>query len=232
MASLRTLLTLVIASICLAPAIASAQGEPIMTPVPPAGYETLPPQPAPSAQPAPAAQPAPPVQPAEPAPPAEEDLHDVSITFSPLHLLFPIGEITAEVRLADRIGVAAIVGAGTITYQDPFGPEQTFTAFELGAQFRYYLVGDFDHGMQLGAELLWVHVSGEVEGGITGSGSGLAVGPFVGYKYSASFGLTFDAQLGVTAAGIGAQATDGTTTETRTETHVGVLLNLNAGWAF
>lgn len=220
MASLRITFIFVIASICSASALAHAQD-----PAPPPGYEALPP-PAPAQQASPAA-------PVAPAPaPIEDEGHVVSITFSPIHLLFPIGEVTAEFRLGERMGIAGIVGGGTITVTDGFGDSTTFTALEIGAQFRYYLVGDFDHGMQLGAEVLFVHVSGEVDGGVTGTGSGLGVGPFVGYKYSAPFGFTFDAQLGIAAVGIGAQATDGTTTETRDDSFLGVILNLNVGWSF
>ena len=33
-----------------------------------------------------------------------------SLTFSPLHLIFPIGEITAEVRVVDKFSIAAVGG--------------------------------------------------------------------------------------------------------------------------
>jgi hypothetical protein len=213
------------------PAAPPAQAPP---PTAPPGYETAPP-PA-QAPPGYAVQGQATVYgtaPPAPTPPPEEDLHDVSLTFSPIHLLLPIFELTAEVRLVDSIGLAGIVGGGTVTVVDAFGEDISFDAFELGAHFRWYPIGDFDHGMQLGVELLYIFVSGSVgSSGVTGTGSGLAVGPFIGYKITTSVGFTFDAQLGAQMAGIAAQATDGTTTEEASDTQVIPLLNLNIGWAF
>lgn len=48
------------------------------------------------------------------------DLHDISITWSPIHLIFPVVELTAEFRAADSIGIAGIFGAGQITALSAF----------------------------------------------------------------------------------------------------------------
>ena len=65
--------------------------------------------------------------------------------------------------------VAAILGFGKAS--DDLGIIDA-TVFELGGQFTYYLVGDFDHGMQLGAEVLFVYLSDDnaVQGGVFGGG--------------------------------------------------------------
>lgn len=67
---------------------------------------------------------------------------------------------------------------------------------------------------------------------ITGTGQGIGIGPFIGYKVAASFGLTFVAQLGAQYNIATAEATDGTTTETDSASGIGPLLNLNLGWSF
>jgi hypothetical protein len=164
--------------------------------------------------------------------PALSDLPSFSLTFSPIHVFLPVMEVTGELAIGDHIGLAAIVGGGAITVERG-GSEETFDVFELGAQFRYYPVGDFDHGMQVGFETLFVHVSGEFEDeGITGTGSGLSVGPFIGYKYILPFGLTFDVQAGIAVDGIAARASNDVGSEEANEVHVSPLLNLNVGWSF
>ena len=110
----------------------------------------------------------------------------VSVTFSPIHLATSIVELTTEVRVGDKVGLAGIIGVGR--------PEG-YNAHELGVQARYYLLGDFDHGMQLGAELLNLHIT-VPSGSISASGQGTAIGPFLGYKIAARVGFTFEIQLG------------------------------------
>jgi hypothetical protein len=160
-------------------------------------------------------------------------LHDFSLTISPIHLLFPIVELTGEFRVGNQLGIAAIAGGGSMSVTNFTGEELSFTVLEFGSQVRWYALGDFDHGMQLGAELLYIYVSGSFErGSVTGTGSGLAMGPFIGYKISTDVGFTFDAQLGVQLAGIAARASDGTTAAEASDMQAIPLLNLNAGWAF
>ena len=57
------------------------------------------------------------------------------------------------------------------------------------AQVRVYVIGDFRHGMQLGGEVLYLHLNDDR---IAISGEGLAVGPFLGYKIMIDAGFTFD----------------------------------------
>jgi hypothetical protein len=90
------------------------------------------------------------------------------------------------------------------------------------------VLGDFRHGMQLGAELLYLHLS---DANLSVSGEGLAVGPFVGYKYTADVGFTFDTQLGVEHIGARAQGNAGSTAPASDSTNI-LLLNINVGWSF
>jgi hypothetical protein len=159
-----------------------------------------------------------------PAPPPPEHPRRVfSLTISPLHLFLPVVELTGEARVHDKVGVALIAGAGK--YTDPDVSGISATVYEAGGQVRVYIVGDFRHGMELGGELLYIHLNDDR---IAISGEGLAVGPFLGYKIMIDAGFTFDAQLGfehisARADGNGATANDRTFIP---------LLNLNVGWSF
>ncbi len=175
---------------------------------------------------------------AQEAPPTHEEqaIHDVSLTLSPLHLVFPILEMTGEYRASDRVGVALLAGAGQMTLPVTVDDDVTITVWEVGGQFRFYAIGNFDHGMQLGAELLWLGIfTDEIEGTeISGTGSGLALGPFLGYKIATDAGFTFDAQLGFQWHAVEARAEDADTGAEASEKETGInpLLNLNIGWSF
>ncbi len=157
---------------------------------------------------------------------AASDHHTVAITISPIHLLGPIVELTGEVAASSKIGVSGLVGVGEI---------DGISVFEVGAALRGYVVGDFDHGMQLGAEMLYVSVTVDegdtIEGasGIAGKGSGFAVGPFIGYKITLDVGFTFEAQLGAQYFFATAEVDSG---ESASADGFAPLLNLNVGWAF
>jgi hypothetical protein len=146
----------------------------------------------------------------------------VSITFSPVHVFLATAEVTGEGRVLDKLGVAGILGVGV-----PSG----VTTVEVGASGRYYVVGSFDPGMQLGAELLYVHASLR-EGGVVATGDAGAFGPFVGYKIAARFGLTFETQLGVQYRVVSARVTEGAPSTTASDDGLIALLNLNLGWSF
>jgi len=157
--------------------------------------------------------------------PAPEPLPRVSITFSPIHLVLPVLEVTTEVRIAPPASVAVILGAGRVTAD---GADEAATVTELGIQGRYYPIGRRRHRMQVGAELLYIHGEG-TSGGATATADGVAIGPFVGYKFTAGIGFTFDAQLGFQRVGIGASSSDGQTAEDKDWIP---LINLNVGWSF
>lgn len=95
------------------------------------------------------AQAPPPAQGPPPVPPPDQGKF-ISVTISPLHLLTPVVEVTGEFAPLRKIGVAGILGVGSIAVEDAFGEQSSFTVFEVGAQGNYYVIGDFDHGMQLG----------------------------------------------------------------------------------
>ncbi|MES2644480.1 MAG: hypothetical protein V4850_33645 [Myxococcota bacterium] len=146
----------------------------------------------------------------------------VSITFSPVHVFLATAEVTGEGRVLDKLGVAGILGVGV-----PSG----VTTVEVGASGRYYVVGSFDHGMQLGAELRYAHAS-QQRGDILATGDSAVIGPFVGYKIAARFGLSFEAQLGAQHQSTLLTETRGIERATARKARFIPLLNLNLGWSF
>ncbi len=206
--------------------------------------ETMPPaQPAPTQAPPPPPtyQPAPqpqvvmqaPVVPYAPPPPPDP-VRSVSLTISPIHLLLPVVELTLEVALAEQVGIAFIGGYGATSIEVD-GDSDSVAVYELGGSFRYYATGNFNGGLQVGAELLWVQVEleeGATSDSLTAVGTGLGIGPFVGYKYTSSIGFTFDGQAGVMYLTARGEASDGDASETTSVSTVGLLLNLNIGFSF
>lgn len=160
----------------------------------------------------------------------------VSITFSPLHLISPIFELEAEIMVVPHFGVGVIGGIGSIEAEtgDPEIGNERFQAYELGLQLAGYPLRDF-HSLELGVEVLWVNVRSENIDGqdVRGEGSGIAVGPFVGYKLMTDVGFTFFVQGGLQMVTATAEATDAEgNTDTAEESGLIPLLNLNVGWSF
>ncbi len=161
---------------------------------------------------------------AKPAAPANTartaaEHHSIAITFSPFHAIGGVAEIAVEGKLGRRFGLAGIVGGGSSSVSK----STRAPLLEAGISPRWYLVGHFDHGLQLGAEVM---------GAMSWNDSATAVSvagiPYVGYKVTAPVGFTFETQLGcgyrlALAQGGGASAT---------KSEVAPLLNLNFGWAF
>jgi hypothetical protein len=167
------------------------------------------------------------------APPAEED-RSVYLSISPFHLLVPFLELTGEVRVHRNLGVSGIVGYGVVRAE---GSAAKFDLWEVGGQLVGYPVGHFDHGMQLGLEVLYAGVSGGDSSTnnvkVAATASGLAAGPFVGYKLATRVGFSFNVQGGVeyTFVRADASATTGQTASAQ-QTRLIPLVNANLGWSF
>jgi hypothetical protein len=139
----------------------------------------------------------------------------VSVTVSPFHLLNPQLHVTGEVRLAPRVGAAAVLAAGRVTDE-----EETYRIWEAGGQLRYYLLGSFTQGMMIGVDVGHVDVNGQMANPMEYL-VGTRAGGFIGYKITGSSGFTAEVQLGpVHVWG------DGDTSEWQT------LHNLKLGWSF
>jgi hypothetical protein len=145
-----------------------------------------------------------------------------SLMFSPFRLLDPIVELTGEARVHDRVGVALMGGVGRYT-DKPTGI--TAGVYEAGVQVRAYVLGDFRHGMQLGAEATYLHLDVSE---IVATAEGLLLGPFIGYKVMADGGFTFDTQFGIGHITERAQSASASASGKDNIP----FLNLNIGWSF
>ena len=167
----------------------------------------------------------------EPAAPA----YSYGITLSPIHLAIPMVEVTVEYGLEEKMSIAAIGGLGKIATETTTlsgTTKDSFTAIEVGAQFRYYVLGNLTHGMQVGAEALYLHLDRDETDSVSGTGEGLAVGPFVGYKIATESGFTFDTQLGFQYVTAKAEVSAGNVSASTDDSDFIPLLNLNLGWSF
>jgi hypothetical protein len=216
-------------------------------PAPPPGDSAAPLPAAPAAPPAataPAVTPPPPPEPISEPPIPENDEREaheysgqhVSITFSPIHLLLPLFEAQVEVLVVPHFGLAAIGGYGSIKADaaDSSLGNQKFSAYELGAQAVGYPLREFS-SLQLGAELMYIHVSAENINGqqVDAAAGGGAVGPFVGYKVLTQAGFTFFVQGGFQYVFVKASANDNAGNSASAEQNSVIpLLNLNLGWSF
>lgn len=158
----------------------------------------------------------------------------ITVMWAPLRLIVPLVELTAEYRVLDKLGVSVTVGAGKRTIESG-GDEASGTEIEGGAQVRYYLIGDFDHGMELGVEVLeeYVKFDEPLPAGIVGvAAGGLTIGPFLGYKVVTGAGFTFEAQLGARYLVV-EPAVQGVSGASFDDVDKWLpLLHLNIGWSF
>jgi hypothetical protein len=149
----------------------------------------------------------------------------VALTVSPVHFVLPVGELTAELRVADKVGIAVIAGVGSVKIDTL---EDRVAVFEAGVSARYYVTGSFRRGVQLGAEALYLHANTTGDSMARVRAEGLGLAPFAGYKWTGTSGLTLEGQLGVTYLAVrGASDTD-----EDEDARVGAMVNLNIGYSF
>lgn len=161
--------------------------------------------------------------PPDPAPPPPPPIpRSFSATISPLHLPLPLLELTGEYRVQPKISAALILGVGRVS--DTNGTAHG-GAFEVGAQGSYYLMQSF-RGLHVGVEVLYVHIS-DVTTDSSLTGAGVALGPFVGWKYIHRSGFTFVGQAGLDVGVV--EASNASTSQK--DRKVFPLLNLNVGWS-
>jgi hypothetical protein len=158
----------------------------------------------------------------------------VALSVSPLHLALPIFEVTAELLLTRSTAVALIGGAGKVSVESTSNggtSKQSFTVLEAGGPGRYSFYGSSQEGAFAGAELLYVHFSGEADG-VTGVGNGFSVGPLIGYKWVWDSGFFIDLNGGVSSVVARASAQDGEDSESGESSEVLPNLNFNLGLSF
>lgn len=155
----------------------------------------------------------------------------VAVSVSPIHLVLPVVELQVEIYATEKISVALIGGYGKVTVDQGFLGEQTFTVWEAGAQARVYPTGSVQDGIYLGAEVLKLGVSGDVDN-VSGTGEGLEIGGIVGYKWVWQSGFLIDLNGGAGYLASKAEASDGLSSAEEDASDVVPILNFNLGYAF
>lgn len=149
-------------------------------------------------------------------------------------------EVSGEIRVTPHLGVGAILGVAQTRKADSrwMGVWQQScsgnfecsrsTLWAGGLQAFAYPVGDFDKGLRVGGQVMYVGGSSDIDYPLSAAiaqkpiqahkaNQDLTAAFLVGYKWSARPGMTFDANIGPmlgTASGLGARVT------------------LNVGWSF
>lgn len=176
--------------------------------------------------------------------------HRFSLVLSVVHpIVFSIYDATGEFRLGRHAGLALVAGVGSASLKQFYKalPDERARVWEGGLQIRFYPVGTFDHGLQVGAEIVYLTGSASTTGNITpdddpgatsngpltAKGSGFKVGPFVGYKLALPVGFTLAAQIGVDYLSLKGIAKDANGTTRTGDTKTAFLLaDAGIGWSF
>ena len=145
----------------------------------------------------------------------------------------PFYEVTVESAIDSTFGIALIGGYGEVTTAGRGVFDRESGLYEIGVSSRYYMVGSFAHGMQLGFESTYLGGHAEQDNlSFALTPTGLTVGAFIGYKYLAPFGLTPDTQLGASEVFHGTDSTVPSAGRAFSESETRPLLNINFGRSF
>jgi hypothetical protein len=176
--------------------------------------------------------------------------HRFSLVLSVVHpLVFSIFDVTGEFRLGRQAGLALVFGVGSASLKDFYKalPDERARVWEGGLQVRFYPLGTFDHGLQVGGEFVYLTGSASTTGSLpseddtgaastgplTAKGSGFKAGPFVGYKLALPVGFTLAAQIGVDYLSLKGIAKDANGTTKTGDTKTAFLLaDAGIGWSF
>jgi hypothetical protein len=208
----------------------------------PAAYAEVVSDPDPASAPAPppdpagptASMPAPVVGPPPSAPAPASSGPRITVMWAPIRLIIPVAEFTVEYRIAPKLGASIELGAGKRTLTTG-STDVKGTEIEGGAQFRYYVLGSFRKGLEVGAEILdeYVTFKEPLPAGVAGvAAGGVTAGPFLGYKVATHAGFTFEAQAGarylVAYPAVTGQGSSSDIVGSRWLP----LLHINIGWSF
>lgn len=169
-----------------------------------------------------------------------------TLTVQPVLLAVPIGVAMYEVRLTEPLGVAVFGGYGRFDYERD-DEQVDATVYGAGLQTRFYVLDRRKTGgsePHVGLQALWAHGEGEEQDGgvfgvfgdeVWGRGEQFMAGPFVGYKYTAPFGLTLEAQAGMMAGArysYGGEDNSGADRDAEWEFKWLPIANIGVGWSF
>lgn len=162
----------------------------------------------------------------------EQDIQgkEYSLSFSPLHFIYPMFRLTAEMKVDEKLGVALIGGSGRLEGEIVSGK---LSVNELGAQLNYYYDDGFNRGGHFGVEVV-DKVVDYSDPSSSSSARSSSIGVYYGHKYLGQSGFTFISQIGYQKYReiiISSSTLSGDSVYAGQDTS-GVLLNLNMGYSF
>lgn len=154
----------------------------------------------------------------------------VSLMLNSFALPADIVEVQSEIRLGDNMSCGLVLGVGNVA-----GAKADTSHFLMlaGAQFNYYLLGDFQEGLQIGAQATFTNTDANAKNSfLYEHGRVLSLVPYAGYKFIMASGLTMNLQAGVGAATpVFAPAAAGTDRTALYKWHISTRVHLNIGWS-
>lgn len=155
---------------------------------------------------------------------------NVSLMVDGLSLLSDIVQLQGEFQINDNMSFGILLGAGNVQGSSA---DSSYSLLLAGAQFNYYLLGDFEEGLQIGAQALYS--STNILANKTflyENGRVLSLTPYAGYKLVLASGLTMNAQIGVGASTpVFIPTGAGTDQNTVYKWHVSTRMHLSIGWS-
>jgi hypothetical protein len=157
----------------------------------------------------------------------EEAAPNLSVTTSPLYLLYSLWNVQAEYSVGGKTSVALELAGGKRSNEE---------SWLTGFQYRYYFVPPARHGIYGAGNALWFHVR---ETDLRSDGLGgpprqvwdnhyaIVAGPTLGYKYVHPSGFTVDLHLGAGVAWLKDEGQDW-----MLNAYPGILIGTNLGWSF
>jgi len=110
-----------------------------------------------------------------------------------------VGQVAVEYNFAGKMSAAAAIGAGpqTVDVRNSAGDfeAEDVLCINSAAQFRYYVLGNFDRGLSAGADMTFFWVDRDADNSVRPFHDGLWLGPEVGYKHTFHVGLFLSASV-------------------------------------
>lgn len=155
---------------------------------------------------------------------------EVSLMVDGLSLLSDIVQLQGEFQISDNMSCGILLGAGNVRGSSA---DTSYSFLLAGAQFNYYLLGDFEEGLQIGVQALYS--STNIRANKTflyENGRVLSLTPYAGYKLVLASGLTMNAQVGVGASTpVFIPTGAGSDQNTVYKWHVSTRMHLSIGWS-
>ncbi len=156
--------------------------------------------------------------------------HKVSFTVDGAALTADIVHLQGEFQISNSLSGGLVFGVGNVAGHS----DSSYSMLLVGAQVHYYALGDFNEGLQIGAQVLFSTTDFRAKNTLLyENGRVLSIIPYAGYKLATESGFTLNLQAGVGAATpvyIPASAV-GSGKNTEYKWHVSPRIHFNVGWS-